>query len=760
MELRKLFHLEATEHLTTMNRLLMEMETAPDMPRDQYEATVRELFRVAHSLKGAARTVGLTEIEQIGHALEAVFEDVRRGILVLTPAAADILYDGLDAIEVLLLGTGEIDQDALLASLNTLLNVPIEIAKPSSPKDAITTKPPAQITPPTVTSNIAVITGEIEPPEDAQISKEKEREETIRVGLGKLDSLLTDTSNLLALHLNIEQRTDQIQALRDKHRRWQKKWRSIQTSYIQLLRVAGERPESLGVWGNLLDFLQETQGYMQSSAQAIQQLERALQNDAMTLGMTTTALQSGVRAMRLLPFDTLVGGFRRMVRDVARDLGKEILFQTTGTHIELDRQVLEKIKDPIMHLLRNAIDHGIETPEVRMAVDKPTQGLILMSLVQRGSRVHLMIADDGRGIDIERTRRKAAAMGLVSLDEAEKLTENEVFELLTQPGMTTRDTVSEISGRGVGLDVVRQAVEALQGQLTIQSKPGDGTRFEVSLPVSLSTLHCILVSIGNEVYAIPGAAVTRVVAYDPDNEFSVTGQPMLTLDGQVVPVAFLGDILERPSYLQAQATAQFALVLSSADKRLAVVVDDIISEQEVMVRNLNAEVSRVRNVSGATVLANGDVVIILNVTDLMKSAQGKTVRRRQIAAPTPAAPQRRRVLVVDDSITTRTLQKNILEAAGYEVITATHGVEGLKKLESGPVDLLISDVQMPWMDGFELTTQVRKHPQFKNLPVILVTSLDSPENKEMGFKAGADAYIVKGVFDQNELLQTIKSLLH
>ena len=179
-----------------------------------------------------------------------------------------------------------------------------------------------------------------------------------------------------------------------------------------------------------------------------------------------------------------------------------------------------------------------------------------------------------------------------------------------------------------------------------------------------------------------------------------------------------------------------------------------------MVRNLNTEFSRVRNVSGATILANGDVVIILNVSDLMKSAQSRTVRRRQIIAPTPPAPQQRRILVVDDSITTRTLQKNILEAAGYEVITATHGVEALKKLETGPIELLISDVQMPWMDGFELTAQVRKHPQYKNLPIILVTSLDSPDNKEMGFKAGADAYIVKGVFDQNELLQTIKSLLH
>ncbi|MBI5928708.1 MAG: hybrid sensor histidine kinase/response regulator [Chloroflexi bacterium] len=738
IELEQLFQMEAAEHLNTMNRLLLALETAADMPREQYEATVRELFRVAHSIKGAARTVGKAEIEQIGHALEEVFEEFRRGTLALTPAAADILYDGLDAIEILLSGTGEVQQENLLSSLRGLTS----------------TQPPKTTS---TSTNIAVVTHEIEAvAPDAPVN----RDETIRVGLGKLDTLLNETSNLLALHMNIEQRTDQLRVLRDKHRRWQKKWRSVQTAYIQLLRVAGNKPEALGVWTDLLEFLHDTQGYMQNSAQLIQQLEHTLRDDATALGLTTTALQSGVRAMRLLPFETLVAGFRRMVRDVARDLGKEVMFQTTGTHIELDRQVLEKIKDPVMHLLRNAIDHGIETPEIRGTVGKPPQGLILLSLVQRGSRVHLMVADDGRGVEAERTRRKAVTMGLISSEDADKLSESEIYELLLQPGMTTRDTVSEISGRGVGLDVVRQAVEALQGQMIIQSKPGDGTRFEITLPVSLSTLHCIMVAAGtgNEIYAIPSVAVIRVVNYHQDDEFSVTGQPMLTLDGQVVPVVFLTDLLERPS--QENIVGQFALVLATAEKRLAVVVDDIISEQEVMVRNLNPEFSRVRNVSGATVLANGDVVIILNISDLMKTAQGRTIRRRQIAAPTPSAPPQRRILVVDDSITTRTLQKNILEAAGYEVITATHGVEALKKLETGPVELLISDVQMPWMDGFELTAQVRKHPQFKNLPIILVTSLDSQENKEMGFKSGADAYIVKGVFDQNELLQTIKSLLY
>ncbi len=740
IELQQLFQMEAAEHLSTMNRLLLELETAPDMPREQYEATVRELFRVAHSIKGAARTVGSMDIEQIGHALEEVFEEFRRGTLALTPTAADILYDGLDAIEILLSGTGEVQQENLLASLQGLTN----------PKSQQLESPAA-----TTNTNIAVITHELEPiVSDAPLG----RDETIRVGLGKLDTLLNETSNLLSLHMNIEQRTDQLRVLRDRHRRWQKKWRSVQTSYIQLLRIAGDKPDALGVWADLLEFLHDTQGYMQNSAQLIQQLEHTLRDDAIALGLTASGLQSGVRAMRLLPFETLVAGFRRMVRDVARDLGKEVMFQTTGTHVELDRQVLEKIKDPVMHLLRNAIDHGIETPEVRGTVGKPPQGLILLSLVQRGSRVHLMIADDGRGIDAERTRRKAVTMGLIAGEDAERLSESEIYELLLQPGMTTRDTVSEISGRGVGLDVVRQAVEALQGQLSIQSKPGDGTRFEITLPVSLSTLHCIMVKTGEEIYAIPSASVARVVNYHQDNEFSVTGQPMLTLDGQVMPVTFLNDLLERPT--QENMPAQFALVLATADRRLAVVVDDILSEQEVMVRNLNTEFSRVRNVSGATILANGDVVIILNVSDLMKSAQSRTVRRRQIIAPTPPAPQQRRILVVDDSITTRTLQKNILEAAGYEVVTATHGVEALKKLETGPMELLISDVQMPWMDGFELTAQVRKHPQYKNLPIILVTSLDSPDNKEMGFRAGADAYIVKGVFDQNELLQTIKSLLH
>jgi two-component system chemotaxis sensor kinase CheA len=379
-------------------------------------------------------------------------------------------------------------------------------------------------------------------------------------------------------------------------------------------------------------------------------------------------------------------------------------------------------------------------------------------LTQRGNRAHLMVTDDGRGIDVEEVRQRAVELGLVSPSAAATLDQHDIFELLMQPGMSTRDAVSEISGRGVGLDVVRQRVEELQGQVYVQSKSGQGTTFEIVLPISLSTLHCVLVAVGPEVYAIPSASVVRVIDYEPEKVFTVKGQLTLALDGQPLPLVTLADVLERNS-TDADSAERFAVCLASADRRCLFLVDDILADQEVVVRNLTPEFARIRNVSGATLLANGEVVLILNVGDLIKSAQGKAIRRRQVAPPAPVSTGARRILVVDDSITTRTLQKNILEAAGYEVETATHGLEALEKLNTLQIDLMIADIQMPWLDGFELTAQVRKHPRLANLPIILVTSMDSQENKERGFRAGADAYIVKGVFDQNELLKTIRSLL-
>lgn len=728
-ELQALFQSEAEEYLDTMNQSLLQLETTAEPD----QMLLNELFRVAHSLKGAARTVNRRAIEQVAHALESVFAAIRDHDLQLTPQAADVLYDALDSIQILMSGdTKQLNLEGVLANLYQLVEEETPVA--------LETIPAALSSP--------LSTEETQP-----------REEMIRVPVSKLDSLMVEVSNMLVSRMNIEQRVLALKDLRERHRQWQRHWRSIHTHYIRLIRASTQRPESVAEWKPLLDFMQNTQQHMRQVGRLLNELEQTLNEDSLALGITADGLQGRVRDLRLLPFDTIVAGLQRMVRDVARDLGKDIMFRTVGTRIELDKQVLENIKDPLMHLLRNAIDHGIESPETRKALEKPEQGMILLTLMQRGNKVHIIVSDDGHGIDPVQVLEQAQERRLITAEEAQSLNEIEILELLMLPGMSTSEAISAISGRGVGLDVVHQKVEALQGQVRIESRIGEGTTFEIILPVSLSTLHCLLVKIGPETYAIPTSAVERVLVYEPENVYMVKGKTMLTVNERPVPLAYLEEVLERRYHRDSVETGALALVLSAAERHYAFVVDDVLGEQEVIVRSLNAELARVRNVRGATLLANGQVVIILNVNDLIKSALGKTIRRREIAPPEPEAPPAPCVLVVDDSITTRTLQKNILETAGFTVLTATHGAEALDILSSQDVDLVISDIEMPWIDGFELTVRIRKHPQLKNLPVVLVTSLDAAEHKQRGIEAGADAYIAKGVFDQNELLSTIQTLL-
>lgn len=749
-KLLELFRVEAAEHLDIMNQVLLQIETRTTIGT-QREA-LDELFRAAHSLKGAARTVQAHEIEQIAHHIESVFDLIRKNAVVLDPRMADVLYDGLDAIQGLITGT-KLDVEPILLALKDLKSNE-ELASNSNALATVDAQSPTHSPVPDESLSI-----------NSRSNIEVASDTTIRVPIARIDALMTDVSNLLVARMNIEQRADELSTVRQQYQQWQQRWRRFHTHYIRLLRNTEQTFDMTGQLNDLeplLQFLQETQQYMRIAGRSISNVEQALHNDSLSLGLTTDTLQRHVREVRLLPFETITNVLQRTVRDLARDLGKEILLQLVGTRTELDKQVLDALKDPLVHILRNAVDHGVETPDERVGKGKPRQGVIIVSLVQRGTKVHILISDDGQGIDIDKVRRRASDIGLVENEVLQQLPENDVMELLLQPGMSTSTKVSAISGRGVGLDVVRQHIQRLQGDVQIRSTPDKGTTFEIIVPVSLSTLHCMLLQIGDEVYAVPTNVVRRVLRIDDVQQYYVKGQPMISVDETPMSLVYLADILERPIVNAADEVDMLVVVISAADRLQAFLVNDIISEQEIVVRSLSKELIRVRNISGATLLADGRVVLILNPNDLVRSVSRGTIRQssqRVLASTSTIHDAPRRILVVDDSITTRTLQKNILEAAGYHVITATHGVQALEILSNESVSLVLSDVEMPLMNGFELTERIRQLPSLQHLPVILVTSLDSAEHQERGMRAGADAYIPKGVFDQNRLLETINRLL-
>jgi two-component system chemotaxis sensor kinase CheA len=478
-----------------------------------------------------------------------------------------------------------------------------------------------------------------------------------------------------------------------------------------------------------------------------------------------------VKEMHLLPFSSLLEIFPRFTRELARDQGKQVELVIQGGEIEIDRRTLEEMKDPLMHLLRNCMDHGIEQPAMRQDKGKPACGNITVAIAQKdGGKIEIMVSDDGAGIDAAKVKVAARKLNLVAAEEAEKLGEQEAQALIFHSGISTSQIITDISGRGLGLAIVREKVERLGGVVVLESghdgqthggmKHEGGTTFRITLPLMLATFRGVLVRAGEHYFVIPALSVERVTRVAKQDIRTVENRATISLDGQAVALVSLGDALELPRQSStANTSAQVAVVvLGTGRQRVAFQVEEILGEQEVLVKTLGRQLTRVRNVAGASVLGTGQVVAVLNVPDLLKSAV-KQAAPPPVAAETHGVAEKQSILVVEDSITSRALLKNILESAGYRVTTAVDGVDAYTTLKTGTFDLIVSDVEMPRMDGFDLTAKVRADKQLAGLPVVLVTSLESREHRERGIDVGANAYIVKSSFDQSNLLEVVQQLI-
>ncbi|MBI3995585.1 MAG: response regulator, partial [Nitrospirae bacterium] len=451
------------------------------------------------------------------------------------------------------------------------------------------------------------------------------------------------------------------------------------------------------------------------------------------------------------------------VRDLSRDRGKELELVIEGAEIEIDRRILEEIKDPLIHLVRNSIDHGIEKPAERGQKRKSPRGTVAIAISQKdGSKVEILITDDGAGIDAAKVRSAAQKLNLISPEEAERLGDRETMGLIFQSGLSTSPIITDLSGRGLGLAIVREKVEKLGGLVTVETRPDAGTTFRMILPITLATFRGLLVRVHDHLFAIRTTHLELVGRVNKEEIKTVENRETIRLNGRAVSLVRLGDLLELPGKGtpgDSPDDLQF-VILSLAEKRMAFLVDEILSEQEVLVKSLGPQLSRVRNVAGATILGTGKVVPILNVHDLLKSAVKNASVPVKVPATVEAGKQKgKTILVAEDSITARTLLKNILETAGYRVKTAVDGVEAFTALRTEAFDLAVSDVDMPRMNGFDLTAKVRADKKLSDLPVVLVTALESREDRERGIDVGANAYIVKSSFDQSNLLEVIRRLV-
>lgn len=766
-DLLNIFRDEVGEYLETLNVLLMQIETASAVDSE----SLRELNRVAHSMKGASRAVGLKVIETIAHYMEEVFAAAMQNQLTLSPDICDLLYDGLDLIQAVV-DDHESDEETLTQVLvhleqvvaSSALQLPAKAVPPvPQPEDedddqAASTNhhPPAAEAAPPAPETAA------SPNHDSGAMPSRMTEESIRVPVSKLDRLMAEVSELLVARMQSEERVREVQTLRRQHARWRREWQNIRAAYIRLARYMQDAQGDLNTDMEIIfRFLEGNQRHLLNATQQLTHLAQALGQDNLRLTTLADQLQDDVGRMRMVSFETLVGGFQRIVRDLARETGKQIQLDVVGMTVEVDKTVLDVLKDPILHLIRNAIDHGIEVPEVRQAQGKAPTGRLAVEVEQRGSEIVVRVSDDGRGINLTSLRQKALQNGLISAQDAEAMSDEDVRSLIFHPGLTTATQVTAISGRGIGMDVVRDRVESLRGRVSVSSTAGEGTTISLNVPVSLTRIRCVLLEIGGETYAVPSAVIVRMATVRRDTIFTAENRDMIVLEDLPVPLVSMADLLGVPG--GAQAADELTLVaMRAADRTVAFEVDGLQSERELVLKSLGPEITRAQFVSGAALLGTGAIVIVLDANDLVRSATGRTLpaRRLPVVADEAAVVEwKARILVVDDSITTRTLEKNILETAGFDVRVAIDGQEAWQMISEQHFDLVISDVEMPNINGLELVKMIKGTEHTHQIPVILLTSLAKPEQQEAGLKAGADAYLVKSRFDQGELLQLIRAIL-
>ena len=720
--LHDVFVAEAGERLDALDAALLTLEGGSAGPDSAHHLS--EAFRQAHTLKGGARAAGLTDVERVAHGLETAFDRLRHG----APGGPDTwgaIYAGVDAIRALVGGRWA-DVDRVVAALD-----------PSEPASAPPAAEPASAAPLPI------------PPAAAAI--------TVRVPMARLEHLMAEVRELHATIGGLRQRAAEARSLAQstsrlgrflRHRR---RRRAVARGVAAGLTVPDEGLALIDEMGRL---------------------QRRLDGDVHRLEQAAGELHETVRRLRLVPVGVAVAGLARLVRDIATACGKQARLELVGVDTEVDRSVLEEIGGALTHLVRNAVDHGLEDPERRTAQGKPAIGVVTIAAREERGTLILEVSDDGGGIDAAAVRRRGVELGLVSADEATAAG----LDLVFRPGFSTAGRITEVSGRGVGLDAVRATVESLQGTVTLHTTPGWGTTFTMTLPVTLATTRCLLLRAGGQTLALPLGTVSRVGRVSEGDIDRTGDRAVLRAADPPVALAELAAVLglrrtadgagDSGSAGSASGPFRLAVVSASGTTLGAVLVDEIRGEEEIVVNSLPAPLVHLRFTAGAAVLGTGEVVPVLHAGEVFRAADGQappataTVPTTRAArTPAPAASTGRVVVVADDSVTTRTLERVILEAAGYEVRTAADGAQALALVQAGGCHAVVTDVQMPVLDGFTLCERLRADTRFRDLPVVIVTARGSPAERERGEAAGADAYIVKGEFDQETLLATLRRLL-
>lgn len=811
VELRDIYKTASEEHLQNLEDGLLHLEKHP---HDQ--AVLEDVLREAHTLKGDSRMLGVNDVESLIHHLEDILATCKRGENSLTPQLCDRLYQGVDAIRKLVQEavTGQpagVDVSAVLAQL---IGVEQSVESPAPEQlifastltadqlneadflfpdittkepdifhvdslfSDITTKEP-QPNPAATEPNVNLLfpdtaaastpnnqitepvfipspVKEATPPQPAETSatlNSNYQIDTIRVEPQKLDTLMTQAGELTVTKIRIAHRLVEIEEIVTLWEEWSR------DAFVNRLVIDDARGLDNGAFKQVQNFHHRVEQRLERLGVLVNQLQNTAYEDTARLDIVANKLESGIRTLRLLPLSTIFNLFPRMVRDLAKQQEKEINLIIEGGDTKADKRILEDMKDPLMHMLRNAIDHGIETPQERESLGKPRTATLRLRGYQNANSIGIEIVDDGRGLNIENIKRTAIKRGVCRAEELATMSETQIQSLIFAPGFSTRTTITEISGRGVGLDVVRANVERLKGSIQVKSQLGAGCKFRIDLNTTLATTHVLIVEANKVSYALPVEFVQTTLLVSQQEIFAIEGCQTIALDNQPVSVAKLADLLELPGVTSTSArTAKLpCIIIKVGEERFGLLVDALLDEQDVVLKPQSKLLKRIRNVSGATILGTGEVCMILNPQDLLKSVRKRTT---SVTYDSVVETQdKQAILLVEDSITIRTQVKRILESAGYQVMAAVDGLDGFNKLKANNFDAVVSDVQMPNLDGLGLTAKIRQHKEYSELPIVLCTTLASDEDKKRGAEAGANAYLTKGTFDQKVLLDTLRRLV-
>lgn len=737
----------ASERLTQMGEVLSTLRSAADV-----NEVVKRIGRDLHTIKGEARLLGLPEIERVTHASEDMLFSHHRARQI-TELTEQLLYEAIDTIFTCVQARGE----GVTVSDPEIDTVVKRLRDNVLAGDEEPTEDPTPTRPTSVRGEDGLDLGDddfaLASPIDTKAKHEPKSEaeeavaeharaklpgqtgRTMHVSTDLLDDMTDEVSNLSGSLVRNRQYLSSITAMADDLR--------------ELLRATADDKERQ----DPAERAAALEKLATLPARITTEL-RELREHHFRLDLSFSELSEHMREARLQALRSVFAGYPSFVRNAARQEGKRIRVETSGEELGIDQRVLDEIGEPCLHLLRNSVVHGIESPEERRRAGKREEGLVSIHARQDGELIRIEFSDDGRGIDIDRVRRRAIAMGTIDEEHAARLNPEELARLVFTSGLSTAATTTELAGRGVGLDVVSSVIDRMGGTVTLETIQGVGSKFVLQVPVSLSLTRALFLETADQTFAVPNAAVVEVYRLPVREIRTIEGRETTSFRGKLLPLVRLREALGLTGIKDIFVNKVGVVVLRSGEEMAGFVVDNLIGEREIVARPFGAYVGRANMVSGVTLMENGDVVLILHAPDLLRSLHD-TKRTRGLGGETRGDGSERRILYAEDSIITREYAAGVLRSRGFVVVEASDGVEAFERLQADRYDLLLTDLQMPRMDGFKLCAQVRKDPRLKNLPIVVMSTLDTPETKRMALDAGADAYLVKSSFAADTLVATI-----